>query len=149
MAQIEQVAQVAHNLPGHSMRVQSSSSELCVGQNAPPCLGAGLSQFLSRVLFPLPHGWLQKVHSSHALQPPATIRTQYNQLFCRSLLLVCQAWFYCLLMCVFCVCLVQWFPTWGPRKGCKGSTDVLRSMGGGPQNDYRGSTVEKGWEPLV
>ena len=42
----------------------------------------------------------------------------------------------------------QWFPTWGPRKAVEGPQDVLRSMGGGPQNDYRGSTVEKGWEPL-
>ena len=33
--------------------------------------------------------------------------------------------------------LTQWFPTWGPRK-------AVRS----PQNDYRGSKVEKGWEPL-
>ena len=35
------------------------------------------------------------------------------------------------------------------RKAVGGPQDVLRSMGGGPQNAYRGSTVEKGWEPLV
>ena len=44
--------------------------------------------------------------------------------------------------------LEQWFPTWGPRKAVGRPQDVLRSMGGGPQNAYR-STVEKGWEPLI
>ena len=46
---------------------------------------------------------------------------------------------------MYSIALQQWFPTWGPRKAVGGPQlqDVLRSMGGGPQNAYRGPRLKK------